>query len=458
MSKTKKRYSCSTCGSIVNKWSGQCFDCGAWGSINEEAIEYNLNQIKPLGTPQVTTALDANVANNIRIITAIEELNRVLGGGLVTSSAILIGGDPGIGKSTLLLQLAASLTANKIGCLYVTGEESPEQIKLRALRLGIANNSTNILAATNIEDIIATIDSYNNRLLPQLEQKNDACVVIIDSIQTMSSNSLSAAAGTVSQIRACTFELIDYAKHHNIILLLACHVTKDGQLAGPKMLEHMVDTVLYFEGDYNNHFRILRSIKNRFGSVNEIGVFEMTALGLQEVPNPSELFLSRSDKAASGSAVFAGIEGSRALLIEIQALIAPSHMAMPRRSVVGWDVNRLSMMIAVLNVRFGLNLSAHEVYLTIAGGLRITEPATDLAVAAALISAATNIPIPPEMVFFGEVALSGEIRKVTRSEIRGKEAMRMGFNQIICAGYQNNPDDHLIRQIVHLKQLKSIIS
>ena len=449
MSKLKKRYSCSNCGSIAHKWSGQCFDCGSWSSIHEEIVDINLIQTKSSsGLPQEITSLDCNVVDNLRITTAIGELDRVLGGGLVASSAVLIGGDPGIGKSTLLLQISAILSLNGTKCLYVTGEESPEQIKLRAIRLGITNNSTNILAATNIENIISTINAY----------KDGSCVVVvIDSIQTMSSNTLTAAAGTVSQIRVCATELIDYAKQNNILLILACHVTKDGQLAGPKVLEHMVDTVLYFEGDYNNHFRILRSIKNRFGGINEVGVFEMTAQGLQEIPNPSELFLLDRSQAVSGSAVFAGIEGSRALLVEVQALIAPSHMATPRRSVVGWDANRLSMMIAVLNVRFGLNLSAHEVYLSIVGGLKITEPAADLAVAAALISAATNTPILPEIIFFGEVGLSGEVRKVARSEMRSKEAIRMGFNKIICAEY-HDPNNQLIHQVVHLKQLKTLIA
>ncbi|MFP3017875.1 MAG: DNA repair protein RadA [Candidatus Tisiphia sp.] len=370
------------------------------------------------------------------------------GGGLVSSSAILIGGDPGIGKSTLLLHLVASSFCDKIrmNCLYITGEESIDQIKLRALRLGLNNETTSILAATNIEDIISTIDA----------DKNNIDLVVIDSIQTMVTRTLSSPPGTISQIRTCANELVSYTKQNNIIILLSCHVTKDGQLAGPKLLEHLVDTVLYFEGDHNSHFRILRSIKNRFGGIGEIGVFEMTASGLMEVSSPSELFLMKRDKNVSGTTVFAGIEGSRPLLIEIQALIAPSNMPMPRRSVVGWDLNRLSMIIAVLNVRFGLNLTSKEVYLTVAGGLKISEPASDLAVAAALISAANNKAVLEHSVFFGEIGLSGEIRKVNAAEMRIKEATKLGFNKLICSKLEKL-SNNLICPISNIKELKELI-
>lgn len=446
MSKIKKQYICSNCGSVTNKWSGQCLDCELWGTIEEEILNANTVQNRLVGNPQKLNTLATGALETLRTPTKIEELNRVLGGGLVAASAILIGGDPGIGKSTLLLQLSASLSSSNFNCLYITGEESTEQIKLRALRLGVNNSSTNILAATNIEDIISTININKEKI----------DLVIIDSIQTMSTRKLPSAPGTVSQIRACAHELISYAKHSNIILLLACHVTKDGQLAGPKILEHMVDTVLYFEGDHNNHFRILRSIKNRFGGVNEIGVFEMTSTGLSEVTNPSELFLMKRENNVSGTAVFAGIEGTRPLLIEIQALVTPSNMAIPRRSVVGWDANRLSMIIAVLGVRFGLNLSSFEVYLSVAGGLKITEPAADLAVATALISAASNKPILSQSIFFGEIGLSGEVRKVTQGEARIKEAIKLGFNRVICSGLENLNKD-LIHPIAHIKQLKGLI-
>ena len=444
MTKNKSTYSCTSCGSVSSKWMGQCPECLEWGTVIEESVSASKIIVPKTGSVQEIHTLADKIESTIRTKTPIEELNSVLGGGLVAGSAILIGGDPGIGKSTLLLQLCTSLASSDIGCLYITGEESTNQIKLRAQRLGIHDNKTGLLAATNVEDIISTID----------QNKKQLSVVVIDSIQTIASSEFSSAPGTVSQIRACAHQLIHYAKQNNITLLLACHVNKDGQLAGPKVLEHMVDTVLYFEGDHNNHFRILRSIKNRFGGVNEIGVFEMTSHGLVEISNPSELFLMERENNVSGSAVFAGIEGSRPLLIEIQALIAPTNMATPRRSVVGWDNNRLSMIIAVLGVRFGLNLSSHEVYLSVAGGLRITEPAADLAVAAALISAASNKPLPQGSIFFGEVGLSGEVRKVAQTEARIKEATKLGFISMYCSSKQKFNG---LQPIMHLKQLKGLV-
>jgi len=444
MGKIKKQYACANCGSISSKWAGQCLDCMEWDTISEEMSSASKIIVPRTGRAQLLHSLADQVESTLRTKTPIEELNRVLGGGLVSGSAILIGGDPGIGKSTLLLQLSSSLSKGNMGCLYITGEESINQIKLRAERLGIQDNKTGLLAATNVEDIISTID----------QNKQDLDLVVIDSIQTVATSELSSAPGTVSQIRASAHILINYAKQNNITLLIACHVNKDGQLAGPKVLEHMVDTVLYFEGDHNNHFRILRSMKNRFGGVNEIGVFEMTSKGLMEISNPSELFLMERENNVSGSAVFAGIEGSRPLLIEIQALIAPTNMATPRRSVVGWDNNRLSMIIAVLGVRFSLNLAAHEVYLSVAGGLRITEPAADLAVAAALISAASNTPLPQGSIFFGEVGLSGEVRKVSQTEARVKEATKLGFQQMYCCWKEKFSG---LQPIMHLKQLKGLI-
>jgi DNA repair protein RadA/Sms len=444
MGKVKKQYACMSCGSMSSKWLGKCPDCMEWGTIAEEMSSASKIMVPKTGTPQEVHSLADKSEQTMRTKTPIEELNRVLGGGLVSGSAILIGGDPGIGKSTLLLQLSTSLSKSDMGCLYITGEESINQIKLRAERLDIKDNKTGLLAATNVEDIISTID--------QNKEKLD--LVVIDSIQTIATNELSSSPGTVSQIRASAHILINYAKQNNITLLLACHVNKDGQLAGPKVLEHMVDTVLYFEGDHNNHFRILRSIKNRFGGVNEIGVFEMTSKGLMEISNPSELFLMERENNVTGSAVFAGIEGSRPLLIEVQALIAPTNMATPRRSVVGWDNNRLSMIIAVLGVRFGLNLASHEVYLSVAGGLRITEPAADLAVAAALISAASNKPLPQGSIFFGEVGLSGEVRKVSQTEARIKEATKLGFQQMYCCSKENFAG---LQPVLHLKQLKGLI-
>lgn len=412
---TKKHYICSNCGNISPKWSGQCFDCGVWGSIVEEIVSANQAIVNKVGSKQDFDKLSGHVTEQLRIPTPIGELNRVLGGGLVLGSAILIGGDPGIGKSTLLLQLAASNFASKMNCLYITGEESLDQIKLRAIRLNLTNYNTDILAATNLEDIIASIEA----------NKNNIDLIVIDSIQTITTKELSSPPGTVSQIRTCANELVNYAKQNNIIILLSCHVTKDGQLAGPKILEHLVDTVLYFEGDNNNHFRILRSYKNRFGGVGEIGVFEMSGSGLIEVTNPSELFLMKREQNVIGTSIFAGIEGSRPLLMEVQALIVPSNMVTPRRSAVGWDANRLSMILAVLSSRIGLNLVNYEVYLSIAGGLKIADPASDLAVAASLISAATGKPIPEHSVFFGEISLSGEIRKTAKAETRIKEAVKL---------------------------------
>lgn len=451
MKKSKKQYSCNECGSLHTKWAGQCSECGNWNSISEEQISSSKVMTPVSGVALSLESLADPTHEQVRNKTPIEELNRVLGGGLVRGAAILIGGDPGIGKSTLLLQLCSSLCGTDTNCLYITGEESTDQIKLRAQRLGIKDSSTGLLAATNVEDIIATIDMHQKK-----RGKDRNCLVVIDSIQTISTSDIASAPGTVSQIRASSHLLINYAKQNNITLLIACHVNKDGQLAGPKVLEHMVDTVLYFEGDHNNHFRLLRSIKNRFGGVNEIGVFEMTSGGLIEVPNPSELFLMDRENSVTGSAVFAGIEGSRPLLIEIQALISPSNMATPRRSVVGWDPNRLSMIIAVLAVRFGLNLTSHEVYLSIAGGLKVTEPAADLAVAAALISAAGNTSLPERSVFFGEIGLSGEVRKVSHLEARIKEASKLGFEQVYCSS--KDLYDGAINQILHIQQLKGIVS
>lgn len=445
MKKSKNQYSCNSCGSYFGKWSGQCSECGEWNSIIEEKISASTITVPKTGMALALQSLQDPIKQQIRKPTPIEELNRVLGGGLVCGAAILIGGDPGIGKSTLLLQLCATLAKGGTGCLYITGEESTEQIKLRANRLNLTDNKTGLLAATNVEDIIATMD----------EHKKDLELVVIDSIQTVSTNEVSSAPGTVSQIRASSHLLINYAKQNNLTLLIACHVNKDGQLAGPKLLEHMVDTVLYFEGDHNNHFRLLRSIKNRFGGVNEIGVFEMTSAGLVEINNPSELFLMERENNVSGSAVFAGMEGSRPLLIEIQALITPTNMATPRRSVVGWDPNRLSMIIAVLAMRFGLKLGNHEVYLSIAGGLRVAEPAADLAVAAALISAASNNPLPRSSVFFGEIGLSGEVRKVSQTEARIKEAAKLGFDKMYCATKENH--NNMVNNIAHLQQLKGIV-
>lgn len=441
MAKPTTNFVCQECGTIYRKWSGKCDACGVWDTIHEESTDSNYSTLSVApGKKLGFESLAGKALETERTPTSILELDRVLGGGLVQGSAILLGGDPGIGKSTLLLQLVATLATNGMECAYISGEESIEQVRLRARRLGLADAPVNMLSATNVRDIIAT-----------LEERRSIKLVVIDSIQTMFVDSFSSAPGTVSQVRAAAHELISLAKQRGIVLLLVGHVTKDGQIAGPKVLEHIVDTVLYFEGDRGHHFRILRAVKNRFGSVNEIGVFEMRDRGLEEVHNPSALFLSQREKGISGTVVFAGMEGTRPMLVEIQALVSPSQLPMPRRAVVGWDSNRLAMIIAVLGVRYGLALGDKEVYLNVAGGLRILEPAADLAVALALVSSVTNIPLPAQSVVFGEIGLSGEIRAVSHTDIRLKEATKLGFSSAFLpaeslvkeVGCQLNEIDHI---------------
>ena len=349
-----------------------------------------------------------------RRISGIGEFDRVTGGGLVAGSALLIGGDPGIGKSTLLLQVTARLASGG-KCAYISGEEAIDQVRLRAQRLGLEKAPVDLASATSVRDILTTLE------------QNRYDVVVIDSIQTMYLDTLESAPGTVAQVRASAQELIRVAKKRGTCLLIVGHVTKEGQIAGPRVLEHMVDTVLYFEGDRGHSFRILRAVKNRFGATDEIGVFEMAQEGLQEVSNPSELFLAQRQQNVSGSAVFAGIEGTRPVLVEIQALVAPSPLGTPRRAVIGWDSGRLSMVLAVLEARCGVAIGPNDVYLNVAGGLKISEPAADLAVAAALVSALTGVPVPADMVVCGEIGLSGEVRAVSQIEQRLKEAGKLGF-------------------------------
>lgn len=430
MTKNKTAYSCQSCGSIHFKWVGKCPDCGEWNSLVEEFAEGGGSHFtriaddkknkKSDGKKVELVQLTGEAQNFPRVQTNIGELDRVLGGGLVQGSVVLIGGDPGIGKSTLLLQTAESLAAGKNQVIYISGEESVDQIRLRAKRMDVKQDSIQLAATTNVAEIINSIKTTNT-----------PTIVIIDSIQTMFLDELSSAPGTVSQVRAAAGELTIFAKKNNITLLIVSHVTKDGQIAGPKVLEHMVDTVLYFEGEKDLHFRILRSIKNRFGAANEIGVFEMNEIGLTEVVNPSELFLTSYDRETSGSIVFAGVEGTRPILVEIQALVSPSFIPTPRRAVVGWDTNRLAMVIAVLNSRFGQNLFDKEVYLNIVGGLKIEETAADLAVACALISAARDIALPSSTIAIGEVGLSGEVRMVSNLEGRLKEAAKLGFKNCL---------------------------
>ncbi|MFN7038867.1 MAG: DNA repair protein RadA [Alphaproteobacteria bacterium] len=448
MAKSNFHFVCQECGASYRKWTGKCEECGNWNTLIEEPIiaaNSAFSTIQNKGKKIEFELLDAEVKDRPRIETKISELDRVLGGGIVKGSAILIGGDPGIGKSTLLLQMVAKLSENSIKCAYVSGEESVEQVRLRARRLNLHESPVKLLSATNINDILATI-----------EVEKDLQLVVIDSIQTMFSNEISSAPGTVSQVRATAHELITVAKKSNIVMLIVGHVTKEGQIAGPKVLEHMVDTVLYFEGERGHQFRILRAVKNRFGGINEIGVFEMSDQGLSEVLNPSSLFLSDKNKKISGSAILAAIEGTRPVLVEVQGLIAHAPYPTPRRSVVGWDLNRLAMLIAVLGVRYGVTLMDKEVYLNFAGGLKISEPAADLAVACALISAITNTPLPQATIIFGEIGLSGEIRSVSHADIRIKEAIKLGFEKaIIPAGSKySKSSEIIISEISHIRQLK----
>jgi len=422
MARAQTVFVCQQCGASYPKWAGRCESCGGWNSLVEEEVRAPAS--RALGGGGKGRKLDfvglSGTSEPLqRRVSGIAEFDRVCGGGLVPGSALLVGGDPGIGKSTVLLQAVAALALGKktpTTCAYISGEESLDQVRLRALRLGVAQSPVQLAAATSTRDIAASLD-----------RRDAPDVVVVDSIQTLHVDGLDSAPGTVSQVRASAHELIRLAKERGFTLILVGHVTKEGTIAGPRVLEHMVDTVLYFEGDRGHQFRILRAVKNRYGPTDEIGVFEMTDRGLAEVPNPSALFLAERRGEVSGSAVFAGMEGTRPVLVEIQALVAPSPPGTPRRAVVGWDGGRLAMILAVLDARCGLTLGGNDIYLNVAGGLRIAEPAADLAVAAALISAATQQPVPAQTVVFGEIGLSGEVRPVAQADARLKEAGKLGF-------------------------------
>ena len=422
MARPASHYVCQQCGASHRKWAGKCDDCGAWNSITEEAA----SEAAPKGVsgaggrPVSFVPLEGSEDQRPRITTGIGEFDRVCGGGLVAGSALLVGGDPGIGKSTLLLQAMAGLASAGTPVAYISGEEAVDQIRLRATRLGLASAPVGLATATSVRDILATLD------MPDAPK-----VVVIDSIQTMYVDTLDSAPGTVAQVRSAAQELIRLAKRRQLTLVLVGHVTKDGAIAGPRVLEHMVDTVLYFEGERGHQFRLLRAVKNRYGPTDEIGVFEMTGTGLSEVVNPSELFLAGHSDNVNGTVVFAGIEGTRPVLVEIQALVSPTALGTARRAVVGWDSARLAMILAVLQTRCGLNLGSADVYLNVAGGLRISEPAADLAVAAALISAHLGQLLPARTVVFGEIGLGGEVRAVGQSEARLKEAEKLGFTTAI---------------------------
>ncbi|MCL5775608.1 DNA repair protein RadA [Limibaculum sp. FT325] len=420
MAKPALQFVCNACGTVHRKWQGQCEGCGEWNTLAEEAgLSAAGPAAKTLGAARgrrmALAPLAGQEAPPPRAASRIGELDRVLGGGLVPGSAVLVGGDPGIGKSTLLLQATAAFATAGARTVYVSGEEAMAQVRMRAARLGLGAADVQLAAETNLRDILTTLDE----LRPDL--------VVIDSIQTMWADNVESAPGSVAQVRATAHELTSFAKRRGCAVIMVGHVTKEGQIAGPRVVEHMVDTVLYFEGERGHQFRILRAVKNRFGPADEIGVFEMTGAGLAEVTNPSALFLGDRDEGASGSAVFAGLEGTRPVLVEFQALVAPSTLGTPRRAVVGWDGSRLAMTLAVLEARAGVSLAGQDVYLNVAGGLRVSEPAADLAAAAALVSAMTGQPLPPRSVLFGEISLSGAIRPVAQPELRLKEAEKLGF-------------------------------
>ena len=417
-------YACQSCGAVQTKWAGQCPACGAWNTLVEE-----LQGSRPPGALAPSKAnrqrglafegLEDETPAPPRIATGVDEFDRVCGGGVVPGSAILLGGDPGVGKSTLLLQVAAEAARRGAKCAYISGEEAVEQVRARAQRMGLADAPVKLAAETSLRAILDGL------------KREPFDLVVIDSIQTMWSDSHEAGPGSVTQVRAATGELVRFAKKQGVAVILVGHVTKEGTIAGPRVIEHMVDAVLAFEGERGYPFRILRGAKNRFGATDEIGVFEMGDGGLSEVRNPSALFLNTSGERAAGAAVFAGIEGSRPVLVEFQALVAPSAYGTPRRAVVGWDNGRLAMVLAVLEARCGLSLGDRDVYLNVAGGLRITEPAADLAAAAALASSALDQALPQDCVVFGEISLSGEVRTVSRMDSRLKEAAKLGFRRAL---------------------------
>ncbi len=452
------RYVCANCGHAEAKWTGRCEACGEWNTLHEEegaggpALGSPGRDARGSAPKVRFVGLEGESRPPPRTPTEIDELDRVLGGGLVPASAVLVGGDPGIGKSTLLIQAASGVARGGARVLYVSGEEAIDQLRLRAGRLGLRAPSLSLAAAIDVRAIARAI-----------EAERDARLVVIDSIQTMWLDGIESAPGSVAQVRAAGFELIRLAKSRGFALILVGHVTKDGALAGPRVLEHMVDAVLHFEGDRGHQFRILRANKNRFGATDEIGVFEMTASGLAEVANPSALFLAERRGNVSGSAVFAGIEGTRPVLLEIQALLSPNAGGgAPRRAVVGADASRLAMLLAVLDARCGLKLGGFDIHLNIAGGLRVNEPAADLAIAAALASAAVDRPTDADAVYFGEVGLSGEVRQVAQGDGRLKEAQKLGFSRAVLprrvarGGRALAPPEGLaLTEIGHLSDLVS---
>ena len=450
MARTQASFVCQSCGTLHTKWSGKCDACGGWNTIIEEGPRSPAGPgaRKPgRGRPFALEDLKTEDEAPPRRVTRIPEFDRVCGGGLVPGSALLVGGDPGVGKSTLILQALASYANAGGHAVYISGEEAMAQVRLRAARMGLGTAPVALGSATCAEDILATLDSGK-----------PPGIVAIDSIQTIWTSALEAAPGTIAQVRTASFDLVRYAKTTGAALLLVGHVTKDGQIAGPKAVEHLVDAVLYFEGERGHHFRVLRAVKNRFGPTDEIGVFEMTGRGLVEVPNPSVLFLGDRNSTSPGAAVFAGLEGTRPLLVEVQALVAAAGYGTPRRAVVGWDGGRLAMILAVLDARAGLGVSSQDVYLNVAGGLRVGEPAADLAAAAALLSSFRDSSLSRDCVFFGEIGLSGDVRPAPQAELRLKEAVKLGFTRaVVPVGTNVKVSGIALEPIKDVSELASIV-
>jgi len=448
MSKVKTIFQCQACGHTSPKWLGKCPDCDAWNTIVEERQVSGMRQAgrSPFEKPRPLVLSSISGGKEKRVSTGIKEFDRVLGGGVVEGSVVLVGGDPGIGKSTLLMQAVWHLSERTGKALYVSGEESPEQIKLRAERLSIHSDNIILLPETNLEAVI----DRTNSIIP--------CVIVIDSIQTMYTDELSSAPGSVGQVRECAFKLMSFAKRAKIPLFLIGHVTKEGAIAGPRVLEHIVDTVLYFEGDRGHSFRIVRSVKNRFGSTNEIGVFEMTDAGLLPIENPSELFLSERPEGVSGSTVVASIEGTRPLLVEIQALVSPTTFGMPRRTCMGVDFNRVNLLVAVMEKIAGLHLGGMDIFVNVVGGIKTVEPAVDLGIVGAIASSLREVPIEPKTLVFGEVGLSGEIRGVNQVEGRMKEAVKIGFTRaLIPASNASRLKEHFPIEVIGVRNVDEFL-
>ena len=452
MARDSVLYVCQSCGTVHGKWSGQCSSCGQWNTLSEESKSAPPGAIKPSASAAARgrgiqfETLQSDTPEPPRITTGVAEFDRVCGGGVVPGSAILLSGDPGVGKSTLLLEVAAKAALRGARVAYISGEEAVEQIRARAKRMGLADAPVNLAAATALRDILGTL------------KRDKFDIVIIDSVQTLWSDVHDSGPGSITQVRACASELVRLAKNDGPAIVLVGHVTKDGQVAGPRVVEHLVDAVMTFEGERGYPFRILRAGKNRFGATDEIGVFEMSDVGLREVTNPSALFLGEGKERAPGAAVFAGIEGSRPVLVEMQALVSKSAYGTPRRAVIGWETGRLAMVLAVLEARCGFGFGDQDVYLNVAGGLRINEPAADLAAAAALISSATGVSLPQGCVVFGEIGLSGEVRSVGRAEARLREAQKLGFDQVLGPTLQAKTKGVKVTSVTRLNDVVERIS